>query len=73
MFLDIGRHIGMGTGQEDCRDPQEGEEKGVFQQDLLSLLDSEPDSEERLRQGVSYRTEHKNRDWIWRRRGRIKL
>jgi hypothetical protein len=43
-------------------------ERRVFQQDLLSLLDSEPDSEERLRQGVSYRTEHKNRDWIWRRR-----
>lgn len=63
MFLGIGRHIGMGTGQEDCREPQEGEEKGVFQQDLLSLLGVGTQSEERLKLVVSDRTEMRLGDW----------
>ena len=63
MFLGNGRHIGMGTGQEDCRDPQEGEEKGVFQQDLLSPLGVGTQSEGRPKLMVSDRTELRLGDW----------
>lgn len=53
----------MGTGQEDCRDPQEGEEKGVFQQDLLSPLGVGTQSEGRPKLMVSDRTELRLGDW----------